>query len=202
MTRERDRDTATEAERTRKRRGTPSTGQAAGSRAARPVTDQASEAASEVTREAKQGAREVTQEAKEAAREVAGEAKELAREAGHEVRARASERIDRGTSQAAERGDALARALRHAGEALREADQDGMGRFAEQAAGRVERFDGYLRRRDTEGMLHDLEELGRDHTGLFLSGAFVAGLAAARFLRASSPDSDERREEVSHETAR
>lgn len=118
----------------------------------------------------------------------AGEVRETARVAGREVKRTAREVADERKHWIAERGERIAEAFRRAGETLDGADEPRMGRFAFQAADRVERWGDQLERRDTEQLVRDLESVGREHTGLFMAGAFVAGVAAGRFLRAS-PDS-------------
>lgn len=127
-------------------------------------------------------------EVRETAREAGHEMKRTAREAGREVKRTAREVADERKHWIAERGERIAEALRRAGETLDGADEPRMGRVAFRAADRVERWGDQLERRDTERLVRDLESLGREHTGLFMAGAFVAGVAAGRFLRAS-PDS-------------
>lgn len=122
--------------------------------------------------------------------ELRDEAAGAARRAGDEVRGGADRAVQEGTHRMAERSDAVAEALRSAGEALRGRDESQLGRLAENAAGQVRRFGHYLREHETGELLRDLENLGRRHTGAFLGGGFVSGLAAGRFLRSSRPDDE------------
>lgn len=126
--------------------------------------------------------------------ELRGEAEGAARRAGDELRGGADRAVQEGTNRMAERSEAVAEALRSAGEALRGRDESGLGRLAEDAAGQVRRFGRYLREHETGELLRDLENLGRRHTGAFLGGGFVSGLAAGRFLRSSRPDGESDRD--------
>lgn len=122
--------------------------------------------------------------------ELRDEAAGAARRAGDELRGGADRAVQEGTNRMAERSEAVAEALRSAGEALRGRDESGLGRLAEDAAGQVRRFGRYLREHEAGEFLRDLEDLGRRHTGAFLGGGFVSGLAAGRFLRSSRPDGE------------
>ena len=44
---------------------------------------------------------------------------------------------------------------------------------------------GYLRERDLEGLLEDVEQFARRRPEVFLAGTFLAGLLLARFLKSS-----------------
>jgi len=83
----------------------------------------------------------------------------------------------------------LAEALREAGRKLNEGEQGGdFGRYADRAAGQVERLSTYLRDNDLRGFVRDTENFARRRPEVFLGGALLAGLALARFLKASSPN--------------
>lgn len=61
-----------------------------------------------------------------------------------------------------------------------------MASFVDNAARQVERFAGGLRDRDVRQMVADTERFARERPSIFLGGAFVLGLAAARFLKSSA----------------
>ena len=82
--------------------------------------------------------------------------------------------------------EGVANALRQTGEQLHEQDQGSVGRYAEQAAEQAERFSGYLRDRDANQLLNDVEDFARERPAIFLGGAFLLGAAAARFLKSSA----------------
>jgi hypothetical protein len=45
----------------------------------------------------------------------------------------------------------------------------------------------YLREKDLQGLTRDTETFARRHPELFLGGAFLAGMLAARFVKSSRP---------------
>jgi hypothetical protein len=62
-----------------------------------------------------------------------------------------------------------------------------VGRYAERLADQMDRLSDYLRDRDIDRLVGDAEDFARNRPEIFLSASFLAGLMAARFLRASSP---------------
>jgi hypothetical protein len=126
------------------------------------------------------------EQAQDKAQEVAAQAREKAQEAMGETRSRVSEQVDQRSTQAGERVKSTASDLRSVGEELRKQGKDGPGRMADQAADRVERVAGYLTDADGDRMLRDLEDFGRRQPLALLAGGFLLGVAASRFLKASS----------------
>ena len=76
--------------------------------------------------------------------------------------------------------------LRSVGEELRKQGKDTPAKLADQAAERVERVGSYLSESDAEEVLRDVEDFGRRQPLVLLAGGVVLGIAAARFLKASS----------------
>ena len=119
-----------------------------------------------LAKEAKQGTAQVAERAKERAGTTATESKE----------------------EAAERLGNLASAFRDAGGQLDAGDAAFFGRYAGVAADELEKVSAWLRTRDMKELVRDTETFARRHPDLFIGGAFVAGLAIARFLKASTPE--------------
>ena len=86
-----------------------------------------------------------------------------------------------------------AEALRAAARQLREQGQEGPAKAAQQLAERVERLGGYLQRSDGERILDDVEDLARRNPWAVVAGGVVLGIAASRFVKASSVERSERR---------
>ena len=135
------------------------------------------------TQESQQGK---TEQAQDKAQEVAGQAREKAQEAAGEARSRLSEQVDQRSTQAGERISSTGSDLRSVGQELRKQGKDTPARLADQAAERVERVGGYLGQSDADKILRDVEDLGRRQPLALLAGGMVLGMAAARFLKASS----------------
>lgn len=102
-------------------------------------------------------------------------------------------RIDQQKENAVGGLGAVAETLRQTGQQLRENDQgvitQYVSQYSESAASQVEKVSGYLRDRDANQLLSDVESFARREPTIFVAGAFLLGLASARFLRASAPAS-------------
>jgi hypothetical protein len=127
-----------------------------------------------------------TEQIQEKAQDAPAQAREKAQEATGEARSRVREQVDQRSTQAAERISATGSDLRNIGEELRKQGKDTPARFADQAAGRVERVGSYLAESDADRMLRDIEDFGRRQPLAVLAGSMVLGIVAARFLKASS----------------
>lgn len=131
----------------------------------------------------------VTQQAKEQAKNLANEAKDQTVRVAEQARDHVQQLVGQQKDQAADRLGSLAGALREAGRKLNEGEQSGdFGRYADRAAEQVERLSNYLRDNDLRGFVRDTEDFARRRPEVFLGGALLAGLALARFLKASSPN--------------
>lgn len=121
--------------------------------------------------------------------EKAGQFREAAREKGEQLAGKAQTRAK---SMAASRKgqvagglDSVAQALKQTARQLHERRQGGIARYADKAAGRVSRLSGYLNEQDIDRIVDDVEDFARRQPALFLGGAFIAGVAMARFLKSS-----------------
>jgi len=134
----------------------------------------------------------------------ATEAKEQAQEkvSGLADRAQSTARdqVDQRSTQAGEQVNSLAGDLRSVGEQLRSQDNSKGADVADQVAQRAERVGGYLTESDADRILGDIEDFGRRQPLLALAGGVVLGLAAARFLKASSTSRYEGRSNGSAQT--
>jgi hypothetical protein len=135
----------------------------------------------------------VTGAAHQAASEVADKAQQLGAQAGEQTRAardqaasRMREQVDQRTAQAAEQASGMAQVARRVGDELRQQGNAGQARYADQAAEQVERLGDYLRRADADTLLRDIESFGRRQPMVMAAGGMVAGVLAARFVKASA----------------
>jgi len=112
---------------------------------------------------------------------VAG-AKELLVEG---AKARATGAIDERKGNAAQSLGTVAEALREAANKLGEGEAGPLGSYAESAAEQVDKVARYLREKDLESLSRDAQTFARRHPEVFLGGAFLAGIFAARFLKSS-----------------
>lgn len=125
-------------------------------------------------------------EAQEKAQDVAGQAQEKAREAAGKAQEGVRQQIDERSTQAGERVSSTARDLRSVGEGLRKQGKDTPAKLADRAAEQTEKVGSYLKGNGPDKMLEDVEDFGRQRPWAVLAGGLVVGIAAARFLKASS----------------
>jgi ElaB/YqjD/DUF883 family membrane-anchored ribosome-binding protein len=120
------------------------------------------------------------QDAASTAQEKAGELKEQGRN-------KLGETLDQRTNQAGGEARKMAQALRQSGEQLREQGESGQAvAVTEGAADRVERLGGYLEQTSGDALLRDAEDFARRRPWMVAGIGLAAGLAASRFLKASS----------------
>lgn len=129
---------------------------------------------------------EVTDQTREKTQELAGQAKDQAQQAAGQARNMLREQLDQRSSQAAQQISTQASDLRSVSDALREQGKEGPANAAGKLAEYAERAGGYLRDRDSDGLLADAEDLGRRQPWAVAAGGIFLGFAAARFLKASS----------------
>jgi ElaB/YqjD/DUF883 family membrane-anchored ribosome-binding protein len=129
--------------------------------------------------------------------EAASTAQEKAVELKEQGKSKLGKTLDQRTNDAGVQARKMAQALRRSGEQLaNEGNSQQAAGLAEGAADRIERLGGYLERTSGDELMRDLEEFARRRPWIVAGMGLVAGLAASRFLKASS----ERRYEASAHT--
>lgn len=129
----------------------------------------------------------IIDEAREQARTLASEAKDQTAELAGQAKQQVSTLIADQKHRAADRLGTLAGALRDAGRKLGN-DELGthVGRYAARAANQVESMSSYVRDTELQTFVRDTGQFARRRPEVFIGGAFLAGLLAARFLKSSS----------------
>jgi hypothetical protein len=108
----------------------------------------------------------------------AGQAIERAKD---QVKSQIASRKD----QAADSLSGAVRALEATGQQLRGESQVLAADYADSLTGQVRRASDYLSGRSVDDIARDVEDFARKNPSLFIGGAFVLGIALARFLRSS-----------------
>ena len=131
----------------------------------------------------------VVEQAKSELGDAASAVQEKAGELKEQGRGKLGETLDERTTQVGGQAREAALAMRETGSHLRttgvSGDQPLAGVF-EVAADRVEQLGGYLERTSGDRLLRDAEDFARRHPWAVAGVGLVAGLAASRFLKASS----------------
>jgi ElaB/YqjD/DUF883 family membrane-anchored ribosome-binding protein len=118
---------------------------------------------------------------------TAAAAQQKAMELKQEGRSKLSETLDQRTTDAGGQARQMAQALRRTGEQLREqGDGQPVAGVTEGAAERIERLGGYLEQANGEEILRDVEDFARRRPWMVAGIGLAVGLAASRFLKASS----------------
>jgi type VI protein secretion system component VasK len=126
------------------------------------------------------------EQAKEQVKQQAEQTKQQVQQAGTKAKDKLRGQIDQRSTQTGERVGATAQDVRSVAEELRKQGKDQPARLAEQAADRVERIGGYLKKSDADRILSDIEDFGREKPWAVALGGLALGFAASRFLKASS----------------
>jgi hypothetical protein len=117
-----------------------------------------------------------------------GQAQEKAREAAGQAKGRLKEQVDQRSTDAGRQITTMGSDVRSVAEQLRTQGKDTPARYAEQAADRVERTGQWLENADGDQILRDVEDFARRNPWAVAAGGLVLGLAASRFLKASSSE--------------
>jgi hypothetical protein len=124
--------------------------------------------------------------AQDKAQEAASQAQEKAQQAAGQARNRVRDEVDTRSTQAGEQAGSVAQDVRSVGEHLRSQGKDKPAEYADKAAERVADLGDYLKRSDGDAILRDVERFGRERPWAVIAGGVALGIAASRFLKASS----------------
>jgi uncharacterized protein YjbJ (UPF0337 family) len=118
------------------------------------------------------------------------QAKQTTSEVVGQVQQQAGSKIDRQKDEAAGELQKLAGAVRQLGDQLGTGQEQGpiahyAAEYGRKAADGLDRLTNYLRTNDTKALVNELQNIGRRQPALILGGAFLLGLAGARFLKSS-----------------
>ncbi|QEC47904.1 hypothetical protein FSW04_10200 [Baekduia soli] len=128
------------------------------------------------------------EQVREKAGAVAGQAQEKAQQAAGRLGDQARAQIDERSTDVGRRVGEQAADLRAVGDQLRQQGKDRPARLVDEAAHHVERAGGWLQESDADAILDDVEDAARKNPWAVVAGGVVLGLAASRFLKASSGD--------------
>lgn len=120
------------------------------------------------------------------ARELGDAVGDRAAELRQEGTSRLRSELDTRTTQVGGQARSLAQALRESGGRLSQEGNEQLAGVTSGVADRMEQFAGYLERMQGAELLDDAERVARRSPWLVAGAAAVVGLAASRFLKASS----------------
>jgi len=139
-------------------------------------------------------ARQRVEQAREQSRPMTEQVQQKAGETVNQAQERAKSMMAEQKERAAGSVESMAQALRQTGEQLRSQDQAAtVAPYVDRVADQIEQVSNYLRTKDVNELIDDVERFARREPALFVGGAFALGLLAARFMKSSSPRSMQRR---------
>ena len=128
----------------------------------------------------------LTDQASAKVHDAASAAQEKASELREQGSARLRDQFDQRSNQAGSQVRSLAEALRRSGNDLRNEGNTSGERLAEQAADRIDRVGSYLEQKSGDELMRDVEAFVRRRPWMLAGIGVVTGVAAARFMKASS----------------
>ncbi len=144
--------------------------------------DDAREAAQDVQAKAEEKLRQTKEQAFEAADQVKAKAAGAARDA----RERGERMLEEQKARVASEVAVYADAARRAAEKLSDESDSNLAGYVSSAADYLDRFGRRIDERGVTELVDDVRLLARRRPEIFYGGMFVAGLAAARFLKSSA----------------
>jgi ElaB/YqjD/DUF883 family membrane-anchored ribosome-binding protein len=118
------------------------------------------------------------------------EATSMAQEKASDLReqgsARLREQVDQRSTQVGSQAKSLAEALRRSGRDLETQGNGNAAQLTSQVADRIERAGSYLEEMRGEDLMRDVESFARRRPWMLAGVGLLAGVAAARFMKASS----------------
>lgn len=118
--------------------------------------------------------------------QLAQQAKDKASDVMQQAQDTAKSQLQQQKGRAADSVSSVAQALHQTGQNLQNQDQGGIAQAIEQVASRLDQFSNDLQNKSVDEMFYDVQDFARRDPQLFLGGAVVLGLLAARFFKASS----------------
>ena len=112
-----------------------------------------------------------------------------------QVKDQASAVAQQQMTSAAEGLDSAAGAVNAVGDRLRENNLGELSQYTDQAAEQIEKVANWLRTTTPEEIAHDIEDFAKKQPAVFVAGALALGLIGVRFLRSTSQNVDEKKDD-------
>lgn len=119
---------------------------------------------------------------------VVDQAKQKASSLMDQAQQQVTPQVEAQKDRAAGQVSAVANAMRSTSSNLRNSEASFLAEYADRGAEQVEQFARYLRNADLGDLMGDAERIARQQPALFVGGAFLLGVFAARFLKSSAPE--------------
>ena len=141
--------------------------------------------ASEARRNGEPSAQDRSAKTAEQAREIGDRVSQKAEEVTEKAKEQGRSYLNDQKSRVASEVTAFSEAARRAAERLETQSDTNLSSYVASAADHLDRLGKRIQDRSLGGLVDDVEDMARERPEVFYGGMFVAGLAAARFLKAS-----------------
>lgn len=101
------------------------------------------------------------------------------------IKQNVTSRVDEQKNRAADGLGGIANVFRTAGNELR-TENEALASYVDMASDQLKRFADQIRQKGVADMLDDVHSFARRRPALFIGGAFLVGVAVARFLKSSA----------------
>jgi hypothetical protein len=107
------------------------------------------------------------------------------------IQQKVTSRVDEQKNRAADGLGGIADVFRNAGNELRN-ENESLAQYVDMASDQLRRFADTIRQRGVADMMDDVNRFARRNPAMFIGGAFLVGVALARFLKSSADRGDDR----------
>jgi hypothetical protein len=128
----------------------------------------------------------LSEQASAKVQDAASAAQEKASELRQQGSMRMRDQLDQRSTQTGTQVRAMAHALRHSGSELSNQGNADAARVTGQAADHIERLGSYLESKSGDELMRDVEAFARKRPWMLAALGMLAGVATARFMKASS----------------
>ena len=101
------------------------------------------------------------------------------------IKQNVTSRVDEQKNRAADGLGGIANVFRNAGNELR-SENEALASYVDTASDQLRRFADQIRQKGVADMMDDVHSFARRRPALFIGGAFLVGLAVARFVKSSA----------------
>jgi cell division septum initiation protein DivIVA len=145
----------------------------------------ARESTGQIGEDLRQAADRVKDTATATAQEVADRVKEQAKQTGDKIKEQSRSFLNEQKTRVGAEIHTYSAAARRAAEQLKGESDTNLAQYVSTAADRLDQLGTRIQERDLGELVDDVEDIARRRPEVFFGGLFVAGMAAARFLKAS-----------------
>jgi ElaB/YqjD/DUF883 family membrane-anchored ribosome-binding protein len=131
----------------------------------------------------------ITEQVKQGTQQVVQQTQQAANQAIEGAKGQAQGMLQSRKSEMTGNLNTMAQALRQTGESLRMQNQEPVANMTDNLAQRIEGVANYFDQRDIGSLISEAESYARQNPIVVVGGAFLLGVAAARFLKSSSQPS-------------